>query len=163
MKIDLIICCWVELTWFFFFRVWTLNKLFPYSCDVAKGIFSPIHSFSSSTSRRNWNTIYCNTYNTIEEHYMPSTRCEEIFVRIEKLCKKLLMHITLLRSENVGEGRRNVSVAPRPDSSSLKQHSQLTVHVHCHTEFIIFCGWVCFVCVYLSLHVFPYLFRNIVI
>lgn len=44
------------ITWFFFFSICTLNRLLPYSVEVACGIFSAIHSFSSSTSRRNWIT-----------------------------------------------------------------------------------------------------------
>lgn len=42
------------ITWFFFLSICTLNRLLPYSDEVACGIFSAIHSFSSSTSRRNW-------------------------------------------------------------------------------------------------------------
>jgi hypothetical protein len=42
------------ITWFFFLSICTLKRLLPYSAEVACGIFSAIHSFSSSTSRRNW-------------------------------------------------------------------------------------------------------------
>ena len=39
--------------WFFFCSICTLSRLLPNSRDVACGMRSSIHSFSSSTSRRN--------------------------------------------------------------------------------------------------------------
>jgi len=48
----------VRNDWFFFLSMCTLNRLLPYSVEVACGIFSAIHSFSSSMSRRNWNASF---------------------------------------------------------------------------------------------------------